>query len=315
MLDHLDRGRFRAQKVGVIAGGDSNERDVSLDTGAAFVDALESLDYDVTTYDVPRDLGKLAEERPAAVILGLHGGSGENGAIQGFLEMAGIPYTGSGVMASAIAMDKARTKSLLNDRGIPAPTGIFVPASRFDSSAAHVYLRSVPLPCVAKLNDAGSSVGVHCCTDADQFEAVLEELGAQLTESSSSGVLFEELVDGPEYSVGFFDGVYLGAIEIRPAEGFYDYEAKYRADTTKYLPVEDESLEDRLRTVGMATYEAIGCRGVARVDVMGQPDNLKVLEVNTIPGMTATSLVPKMAARCGIEFEEFTELMLASAHL
>lgn len=315
MLEHIENTRFRGQKVGVVLGGDSNERDVSLNTGAAFVEALQTAGYEVVAYDVPGDLTRLVDDQPAAVILGLHGGRGENGAIQGFLEMAGIPYTGSGVLASAIAMDKTRAKAILEKRGIPVPAGVFVAAKHFDASAPDNYLRSVPLPCIAKVNDAGSSVGVYRCTNEAEFGAALTNLGAILTDAPSSGVLFEELIDGPEYSVGFFDGEYLGCIEIQPAEGFYDYKAKYETNTTQYLPVEDAGLEDALQTLGHATYEALGCSGVARVDIIGQSDDLRVLEVNTIPGMTATSLVPKMAARKGVDFKDFTELMLASAHL
>ncbi len=315
MLEHVDTSRFKGQKVGVLLGGDTGERDVSLNTGRAFVKALSEAGYDVAEYDLPNDLGRLADEKPAAVLIGLHGGSGENGEIQGFLRMMGIPYTGSGVMASAIAMDKARTKALLNAKGIPTPRGAFVPAAEFDANAVDEYARTVALPAVVKVNDAGSSVGVYICHTPERFAEAIAGVGELLTDAPTSGVLFEEVVEGHEFSIGMFDDQFLGAIQIEPASEFYDYEAKYQSNTTEYFFVEDEDLLIALENIGRATYHALGCRGVARVDFIGYPGDLKVLEVNTIPGMTATSLVPKMAARHGIEFNTFTELMLASARI
>lgn len=315
MLEHIDIARFRGSTVGVLLGGDSNERAVSLKTGEAFVAALEALDYDVRAYDLPAALPTLIDDRPKAVIVALHGGKGESGAVQGMLEMLEIPYTGSDPLASALALDKARTKALLQHRRIPVPEGVFVHAADFDRDAAQTYRRAIPVPCVVKANDAGSSVGVYLCEDESGFEKAVFEVAEHLTDSPSSGVLFEEWIAGPEYSVGLFDGVALGAIEIRPESGFYDFEAKYEKDTTTYIPVEDNALLERLQTLGLATYRALGCKGVARIDLIGEDGELKVLEANTVPGMTSTSLVPKMAAALGMDFSEFTERMLASAHL
>lgn len=314
MLGHIKRERFRGKPVGVVYGGDSSERDVSLKTGKAFLNALEQLGYDATGYDLPNDLSKLLEDKPAAVILGLHGGNGENGAVQGLLSVIGVPFTGSGVMASALAMDKARTKALLRDARVPVADGIYVPSRDFRASDASLYLQDVPLPCVVKLNDAGSSVGVWVCREEDAYVEAISAVSEMLSDAPTAGVLFEAFVKGPEYSVGFFDDQFLGAIEIRPEKGFYDYEAKYATNTTQYIPVEDSELSAQLEAIGRTAYRKVGCQGVARVDMMGEPDTLIVLELNTIPGMTATSLIPKMAARLGLTFEDFTEFLLASAH-
>lgn len=312
---NVDRAKFRGKKVGVVLGGDSSEREISLRTGAAFVEALSELGYEVTAYDVPADLAKLEADRPAAVVLGLHGGSGENGVMQGWLTINGIPYTGSGVMASAIAMDKMRTKSILRDHKVPVADGIWVEAPALHVSYVDAYLDAVPLPNVLKLNNAGSSVGVYLCESRQEFEDAVAKCVDHMGSDPSAGVLIESKIPGPEYSVGVFDGVFLGAIRIQPAEGFYDYTAKYNSKTTQYVHVEDEDLLMRLKAIAVASYRSVGCQGVARVDVMGEPDALRVLEINTIPGMTATSLVPKMAAKLGMDFPTFTEYLLATAHL
>jgi D-alanine-D-alanine ligase len=312
---NFDRERFRGQKVGVVLGGDSSEREISLRTGTAFFEALKRLDYDVTAYDVPADLAKLEKDTPSAVILGLHGGNGENGVFQGWLSIAGIPYTGSGVMASAIAMDKMRTKSILRDHHVPVAAGIWIAYDRIHIEEVGAYLDAVPLPNVVKLNNAGSSVGVYLCEDHDSFVAAIHACHALAKSDPSSGILIEEKILGPEYSVGIFDGEYMGAIRIQPAAKFYDFTAKYNSNSTQYLDVEDTELIARLSTIGAQTYRAVGCQGVARVDVMGEPDALRVLEINTIPGMTATSLIPKMAVRLGFDFDSFTEILLSSAHL
>ncbi len=312
---NFDRARFRGQKVGVVLGGDSSEREISLRTGTAFADALQRLGYDATRYDVPADLSKLEQDSPAAVILGLHGGNGENGVFQGWLTIAGIPYTGSGVMASAIAMDKMRTKSLLRDHHVPVAAGISIPYDRIHLEEVDAYLEAVPLPNVVKLNNAGSSVGVYLCEDRESFVEAIDACHDLAKADPSSGILIEEKILGPEYSVGIFDGEFMGAIQIQPAAKFYDFTAKYNSNTTQYLDVTDPELLARLATIGAETYRAVGCQGVARVDVMGEPDALRVLEINTIPGMTATSLIPKMAVQLGFDFDTFTEILLSSAHL
>ncbi len=315
MLEHLSRERFSGQTVGVLLGGDSAEREISLRTGKAFIDALTRLGYDVRGYDFPAELGRLIEERPAAVVLGLHGGHGENGAVQGLLEVLGIPYTGSGVLASALAMDKGRTKALLREHHVPVAKGIFLSKDDFNPDHASRYLESVGLPNVVKLNDSGSSVGVYCCETEEAYYTATQRIVSEMGQSVTSGVLIEELIRGHEYSVGFFDSEFLGAIAIQPAEGFYDYNAKYQTNTTSYIPVEDQELLAQLEVIGRESFRVVGCQGVARVDIIGTPDNLRVLEINTIPGMTATSLVPKMAARLGLDFDTFTEYLLASAHM
>ncbi len=309
-----DPARFRGKPVGVVLGGDSAERSISLKTGQAFITALEELGYDVTAYDLPNDLAALAKDSPAAVLIALHGGFGENGTLQGWLEMNQIPYTGSGVLSSALALDKSRSKSVFRDRGVPVADDHYIPAARWDADSARTQADHFGLPVVVKLNSSGSSHGVFVCRTAEDLESAIESIEADLDPADpANGVLIEAFVDGPEYSVGFFDGTFLGAIEIRPAEGFYDFHAKYEANTTQYVPVEPGPLRDRLEEMGRRAFAAIGCRGVARVDLIGSDDSLVALEVNTIPGMTATSLVPKMAARRGVPFGEFVELMLSTA--
>jgi D-alanine-D-alanine ligase len=321
LLNHLDRQRYRDETVGVITGGASAERDISLKTGKGFAEALESLGYDVRVYDVPADLDALHRDTPAAVILGLHGHAGENGVLQGHLEMLRIPYTGSGVLASALAMDKQRTKAVLSSAGVRCPRGTFlkVEGTECDAASARELLEraELRLPVIVKPNDDGSSVGITLCEDDETVAKALVDAAAVGSEEASSGVVVEEYLDGPEFTVGFFDHVCLGAIEVIPGEAFYDFKAKYESNDTRYEAVEDADLNSALESIGRDAYNAVGCRGVARVDFKSRRTEngleLSVLELNTIPGMTATSLVPKLAARHGIAFEEFTEWMLASA--
>lgn len=320
MLEHIDKTRWRGQKVGVITGGTSSEREISLKTGHGFAEALESLGYDVEVYDVPADLERLAGERPAAVVLGLHGGSGENGVLQGFLDALDIPYTGSGVMASAVAMDKARAKVLFRDAGVPSASGIALAgAGELDFEQVIVELddAGIDLPLVVKPNAEGSSVGVHLCREETEFAEALDALWGRPVQGGSTSILVEEFLEGPEYTVGFFDSTCLGAIEVVASEDFYDFKAKYESSETRYETIASRDLKSRLERLGREAYKAVGCRGVARVDFKARQDGeeaeLLALEINTIPGMTATSLVPKLAKSHGISFEEFTELMLADA--
>lgn len=335
MLTLDGTGVFRGRKVGVVLGGDSDERDVSLRTGRALVEALKSLGYDVTVYDVPSDLGRLVADRPAAVLLGLHGGSGENGTMQGFLEALRIPYSGSGVLASALAMDKARAKAILRDADVPTPAHFTLQRSLLDDAHAlaayftRIHGASTPAkdravwPQVLKINDGGSSVGVFLANDEPEFEQAVQTLSRMHTGNAAGDVLVEQYIDGDEFTVGIFGETALGAIQVVAANRFYDYEAKYQGAGTQYLDVAPGALHDRLVTLARRTYDALGCRGVARVDIMARnlvdrlsaDRDLYVLEVNTIPGMTETSLVPKMARSLGLSFADFTERMLDSATL
>lgn len=320
MIEQLDIERFRGQPVGIATGGQSLEREISLKTGGAFEEALVGRGYDVTVYDVPDDLEKLAADRPAAVLLGIHGGLGEGGALQGFLEALEIPYTGSGLVGSALAMDKRRARRICAGAGVPVAEAAWCGREELDEppAAARRIADTLGFPVVAKLNDSGSSFGVHICRELDELSDALGELGPDVGRRPSSGVLVERFVEGPEYTVGFFDEECLGVMEIRPAEGFYDVEAKYDSEDTEYLVVDDPAIADPLVEWAHLALSALGCRGVARVDFKGTPGQQAaavMLEVNTIPGMTATSLVPKLAAERGVEFDEFVEAMLASARL
>lgn len=320
MLEHIDKTRWRGRKVGVVTGGLSSEREISLKTGGGFAQALRDLGYDTEVFDVPEDLDRLAKERPAAVLLGLHGGAGENGVLQGYLEALGVPYSGSGVLASALAMDKARAKAVFRDVGVPTPRGLTLPGTgelAVEEMYANLESLEIDLPLVVKPNDEGSSVGVYVCHEETELLEALDALWDRDVSEGTQTLLVEEFAGGPEYTVGFFDQLCLGAIEVVPGEGFYDFKAKYESTKTAYEPVQDEELNSRLESIGRAAYNALGCRGVARVDIKAktadEASELFALEVNTIPGMTQTSLVPKLAKRCGISFEDFTEYMLGSA--
>lgn len=327
----IQKDARRGQRVGVVMGGQSSERAISLRTGAGFVEALTRRGYEPRVYDMPADLAKLVADRPEALLLGLHGGAGENGVMQGFLETLGVAYTGSGVLASALAMDKGHAKAVLNHAGVPTPRGLrLAGVGHLDFEAINSDLDALDLqlPLVVKPNDEGSSVGVYLCHEETDFAVALDTLWGREVGEGTPAILVEQYLNGPEYTVGFFNDICLGSIEVTPEDGFYDYRAKYESSQTRYQSVEDEALKIRLESIGRDAYNALGCRGVARVDIKAHgpaesaptadPESLDalqlyVLEINTIPGMTATSLIPKLAASHGIDFDDFTELMLAAA--
>lgn len=320
MFNSLDIKRFRDEPVAILTGGTSREREISLKTGQAFEEALRARGYEVEVYDVATDLPRLSAATPSAVLLGIHGGLGERGALQGFLECLKIPYTGSGVLASALAMDKHRTRTICSTAAIPVADGLWFDADDPDTVAHRVARVDSELgfPVVAKLNDSGSSFGVYICHDGRELTDALKELDRDVEATSSAGILVESFVEGPEYTVGLFGDHCLGVIEIQPGEGFYDFEAKYESNQTGYEIITEASICDPLVAWAKRAFEILGCRGVARIDFKGRPDKqgaVAMLEANTIPGMTSTSLVPKMAAHQGMAFEDFVEAMLAAARL
>ncbi|MFB6262570.1 MAG: D-alanine--D-alanine ligase [Bradymonadaceae bacterium] len=324
MLETIDTERFEGEVVGVAYGGESPEREVSLETGQALAQALRAREYEVAEYDLPADLDRLIDERPAAVLLAFHGGAGEDGTIQGFLDTLGIPYTGSGVAASALAMDKARAKSVLQRAGLMTPDWGRFPfgeALQRGEDDWREWLRreGLEVPVVVKPTHGGSSQHVAICESAGEIAQSASRIAEEVDRVDAAGGMVEEFVDGDHYTVGFFDDTCLGSLQVVPDEEFYDYEAKYESSETEYRPVEAErpDLARRLEIAGRLAYDALGCRGVARADFIARRDRgdeiLHVLEVNTIPGMTASSLVPKLARQQGIGFEEFADLMLSAA--
>jgi D-alanine-D-alanine ligase len=304
--------RWTGKKVAVLYGGQSAERDVSLRTGKACADGLAQKGYDVTLVDVDREVGsRLREGRFDVVFNALHGRWGEDGCVQGLLEAMGIPYTGSGVLASAMGMDKVVAKAMFRSLGLPVIEYRVFPAAR----AASIALSELPfgLPCVVKPSGEGSSVGVHIVKDPTKLPEACKDAA-----TFKGDVIVERYVKGAEVNVAVLDGKALGAIEIVPANEFYDYAAKYTAGTTKYFyPARiPEAHTRRVMEAAEIAHRGLGCAGVTRVDFIVAPDGTPfILEINTLPGMTATSLVPKIAAGLGIAFPDLCERILEGAAL
>ncbi len=302
--------RAEAKRVTVLMGGASAEREVSLRSGAAAAKALEEAGYAVALVDVGRDPAALVqfvtESRPDVVFNALHGRFGEDGCVQGVLNLLGLPYTHSGLLASAAAMDKAFSRRLFADAGIPVAAGAVV--RRGEPSP-------LPLPYVVKPLNEGSSVGVYILKAGDNRTPLAD------WPFESDEVLVEEFVPGRELTVAVMGDRALGVLEITSERGFYDYEAKYAPGGSRHvmpapLPPEDYAEACRL---AVAAHRALGCRGVSRADlryddtVVGAKPRLVMLEVNTQPGMTATSLVPEIAAHAGIGFPELVRRMVEEA--
>ncbi len=303
---------WTGKKVAVLYGGRSTERDVSLRTGKACADALVAKGYDVTLVDVDRDLPeRLRAGRIDVAFNALHGRWGEDGCVQGLLEAMGIPYTGSGVLASALGMDKVVSKAMFQAVGLSVIDYRVFPQAR----AGSVTGADLPfgLPCVVKPSGEGSSVGVHLVKEASKLQP------ACLDAATFKGdVIVERYLKGVEVNVAVLDGKALGAIEIEPANEFYDYAAKYTAGTTKYhYPARiPEGHVRRVMEAAETAHRGLGCSGVTRVDFIVAKDGTPfILEINTLPGMTATSLVPKIAAGLGIPFPDLCEKILEGAAL
>lgn len=293
--------------VAVLMGGWSAEREVSLVSGAACAKALQDAGYQVTTIDVQRDVGALITRlypRPDAVFNALHGRFGEDGCIQGLLDILGIPYTHSGVLASAVAMDKPMAKRLFEAEGIPVADHVVttIEAARAKEPMARPY--------VAKPMNEGSSVGVHIVREGDN-EPPFEGSGWSYGEL----VMIERYIPGRELTVSVMGGKALAVTEITTGRGFYDYDAKYvNGGSIHVIPAEvDKSVYDQAMDLSERAFKAIGCRGVARTDFRYDGDTLYMLEINTQPGMTPTSLVPEQAAHAGLSFQDLVVWMVEQA--
>jgi D-alanine-D-alanine ligase len=301
--------------VAVPLGGWSAEREVSLSTGTACANALESVGYRVTRVDVQRDVGtRLAELKPDAVFNALHGPFGEDGRIQGLLELLQLPYTHSGVLASALAMKKDAAKVVLAAAGVPVPDGVTV--HRLEAAKRHV----LPPPYVVKPVSEGSSVGVIIVREDRSHPP--QELGREDWPYGDL-VLVEKYIAGRELTCAVMGDRALDVIDIRPATGvFYDYDAKYaKGGSIHVLPAEIKpNVYQRVRELALTAHQALGCRGVSRADLRyddtpNGTGELVVLEVNTQPGMTETSLVPEIAAYAGYSFGELVKWMVEDASL
>jgi D-alanine-D-alanine ligase len=295
-------------RVAVLYGGRSAEREVSLKSGAAVLAALQASGVDAFGIDVGEDLlARLAAERIDRAFIVLHGRGGEDGSMQGLLECLGIPYTGSGVLASALAMDKLRTKQVWQSLGLPTPRHAAL-ASIADCEQAAATLG---FPLMVKPAHEGSSIGMARVTT---LEALIEAWQAASTFDAQ--VLVEQWISGPEFTVAMLGDQVLPPIRLGTSHSFYDYEAKYLADDTRYqvpcgLPVEQEA---ELRALTARACEAIGTRGWARADVMQDAEGrFWLLEVNTVPGMTDHSLVPMAAQAAGLDFNQLVLSILADS--
>ncbi len=321
------------KKVAVLMGGTSNERNVSLQSGSNVVEALSSLGkYEVVGVQLDSDDLSCMPADVDAVFLALHGGYGENGGVQTDLDGLSIPYTGPGAAASKVTIDKIETKKVLDEAGVPNAPWCVVGPEALEASP-------LPLPVVVKPPKDGSSVGISRVAKPEEWRGALE-LALKVDREANGGegrALVEAFIPGREWTVGIIDGEVLPVIEIQAPGGWYGYEEKYVSDVTKYVFPEDEETACDKTSCGnscagcskgydlkaaiaqaqkfaLAAWNAVGCRGVTRVDFRVSPEGmLYVLELNTVPGFTAHSLVPKAAARIGISFPDLCDRILKAA--
>jgi len=293
--------------VAVLMGGTSSEREVSLDSGRNVLAALKARGVDAQPVDgTPALVEALTNKRFDRVFNILHGGEGENGVLQGLLEAFGVAYTGSGVLGSALTLDKIRTKQVWQALGFSTPRYVrLLPGENVEQAA-----REIGLPVIVKPSLEGSSVGISRVFRASDLPQAIE-----LAQRYPGELLMEQLVDGEEFTVAILGDEALPSIQIIPAGEYYDYHAKYIAEDTQYLcPGLTGAAESALKELALAAFRAADCAGWGRVDLMRDTQGRNfLLEVNTAPGMTSHSLVPKAAQAIGIDFEELVWRILESS--
>ena len=298
-------------KVAVLMGGRSSEREISLLSGKGVLAALRSKGVDAHAFDpAERDLADLKREGYARCFIALHGRGGEDGTLQGALEVLGIPYTGSGVLGSAVGMDKWRTKMIWIANGIPTPRYRILSAGDDWGAVAH----ELGLPLIVKPANEGSTLGLTKVTDVAQLPAAFELAAKKFHDIA----LAEQFIDGPEYTASILGDIALPLIRIEAPQGNYDYQNKYFTDDTKYhcpcgLP---EAKEAELRALALRAFRLAGCTGWGRIDLLLDRDGHPyLLEVNTSPGMTGHSLVPMAARAAGLSYEDLCVRILEAAHV
>ena len=297
-------------KVAVLLGGRSAEREISLQSGQAVLGALRSRGVDAHAFDpAEQSLDALVEQKFDCAYITLHGRYGEDGTVQGALELMGLPYTGSGVMASAIAMDKWRTKLLWQAVGIASPRSVLLQA---DSDVSEI-IRTLGLPLIVKPAREGSTIGLSKIHSEQELMTAY-----QLAAQHDSLVLAEEFIEGAELTVGILGETPLPLVKIEVAGELYDYQAKYLSDDTQYfcpsgLP---EAQESAIQAQALQAYQVLGCEGWGRVDlILSASGQFYFLEANTSPGMTSHSLVPMAAKNAGMSFEDLVMKILDLSHV
>ena len=300
---------LKQEKVAVLLGGTSAEREVSLNSGTAVLNALRKQGYDAHPID-PKTfpVATLKEQGFDRVFNILHGRGGEDGTMQGLLEQIGIPYTGCGVMTSALTMDKMRTKMLWKAFGLPVAEMEIVTVENRTNLNPELVVKKLGLPLMVKPSLEGSSVGLTKVKTMEELESAVD-----FALKFDRTVLIEEWLAGDEFTVPVLDGEVLPSIKIVPEGEFYDYDAKYISDNTQYFcPAGlSDAREQELRRLVKQAYDVVGCRGWSRIDVMADAEGtFRLVEVNTNPGMTSHSLFPKSAATVGYSFEQLVEKIL-----
>jgi len=303
---------LKKKRIGVMMGGLSREREISLKTGKAILKALTEKGYTVCPIDVGKDIAEtLIKEKIECAFLALHGRFGEDGTIQGMLELMRIPYTGSGVLASALAIHKIMAKKIFLCDKIPTPP--FEVFHRDEIEKDPLRTVSLPFPLVVKPAREGSTIGVSIVRTEEEFVHALKEASKYDAE-----ILVEEFMKGKEITVGILEDIPLPIIEIVPKSGFYDYHSKYTKGETEYIIPARIPREKYLyaQEISLKAFRVLGCSGCARVDlVTDENGNPFVIDVNTMPGMTEMSLLPQAASYAGIAFEDLVERILLGASL
>ena len=289
-------------KVVVLMGGKSSEREISLKTGKAVSEALRKLGHEVYELDVSKELPcKLLEIKPDKVFIALHGKLGEDGTVQGMLEVLEIPYTGSDTIASAVSIDKDFTKRIVKTLGIRTPEWELI----IDEEDVK-NLNWNKFPCVVKPAREGSSVGLKVINNEEDLKEYVKNLLKR-----TDRVIVEEFIEGRDMTVGFLKGEVLPVIEIKPKRGIYDYESKYTKGMSEYTFLEDKKLEKKLQEISKKIYKILGLKDFARIDFRVRSEGeIYFLEVNTIPGMTELSLLPMAAKRKGVDFINLVRIII-----
>jgi len=304
---------MKDKKIAVVMGGPSSEREVSLNTGTAILTALKEKGYNAVGIDLDpiNFVEQLSKAGIEVVFNAIHGRYGEDGVLQGVLELLGIPYTGSGLLSSAMAMDKGISKRIFLSANIPTPRSRLFAKTDRNQDLAAIIVAEFAIPVVVKSASQGSSIGVNIVEKSDDLPEAINQAFMY-----SDNILVEEFIVGRELTVAVWGNDEFEAlpiIEIVPYSGRYDYRSKYTKGATEYIvPAKlADNTANLVKKVAIEAFTKLGCRGIARVDIMLDKDsNPYVLEVNTIPGMTATSLVPKAAAAIGITFADLCERLL-----